>query len=177
VRPAALRRRGRQTTLTAGLVHSGATYFSDEIAVLDNATLAVTPVPLPLSIKDGSLPTVRRLYPGVDALACHVREDFQRVRYMPPPPAALAGDRAEPVRWLVFPRYDPLAETVLRPLTRGAGLNRLLQESAVSIERLDRTAVAALVQWMRTVDCFELPMSSLEAAVSAVRAIASGRTT
>jgi uncharacterized protein (UPF0276 family) len=160
-----------KTTLTAGLMHAGATYFSDEIAILDDATLAATAVPLPLSVKDGSVAALRRLFPEVETLTPHLREDYQRVRYLPPPAAALALDRSEPVRWLVFPRYDPLAPTALQPMSRPAGLKNLLNESLVLPERLDRTAVAALVRWMRTVDCFELSISSLESAVHLVRAL------
>ena len=50
-----------------------------------------------------------------------VREDYQRVRYLPPPSSSLPqDDRAEPVRWIVFPRYDPAAETNIVPLARPA---------------------------------------------------------
>ncbi len=158
-----------KTTLTAGLIHSGATYFSDELALLEVGTLAVRPVPLALTIKDGSLEALRRLYPEIDALTPHLREDYVRVRYLPPPAAALPSDhRAHPVRWIVFPRYDPAAETILRPMERPAGLRRLLAESVFPPERLDRRGAESLVQWMRTVECYELPMSSLDEAVGLV---------
>jgi hypothetical protein len=75
----------------------------------------------------------------------HVREDSQRVRYLVPPPAALLdGDTSEPVRWILFPRYDPTAATRLQPLDRSVGLQKLLDESLVDVERRDRRTVESL---------------------------------
>jgi hypothetical protein len=37
---------------------------------------------------------------------------------------------------------------------------------------LNQKKVESLVQWMRTVECYDLPYSSLEAAVEIVRALA-----
>ncbi|HVG82969.1 MAG TPA: hypothetical protein VM820_00575, partial [Vicinamibacterales bacterium] len=161
------------TTLTAALVHAGATYFTDEIALLNDRTLAVTPVPLPLTVKDGGLEPLRALYPNLDALTAHVREDYVRVRYLPPPPASLPRpDASARARWIVFPRYSPEADTALQPMDRPYALQRLLDESYVQPGSLNRTKVESLVQWMRTVDCYDLPYSSLPAAVDRVRALA-----
>jgi hypothetical protein len=54
-------------------------------------------------------------------------------------------------------------------------LRRLLDESFVPLERLDREKVESLVQWMRTVECFELPLSSLDTAVGLLRSLTQGR--
>jgi len=75
----------------------------------------------------------------------------------------------QPVRWIVFPRYTERAGTELQPLTRPAALRRLLDESFVPLEQLDRGKVESRVQWMRTVECFELPLSSLDEAVPILR--------
>jgi hypothetical protein len=162
-----------KTTLTAALVHAGATYFTDEIALIDDRTLIVTPVPLPLTVKDGGLEPLRSLYQELDALTTHIREDHVRVRYLPPPPASLPSPAASArARWIVFPRYSPDADTGLQPVERPSALQRLLEESYVRPGSLNRKNVESLVQWMRTVECYDLPYSSLEAAVEIVRALA-----
>jgi uncharacterized protein (UPF0276 family) len=159
-----------KTTLTAGLVRAGATYYSDEIAVLDADTLAVIPVPLSLTVKDGSLEPVRQLYPEVDTLTPHVREDSVRVRYLPPPAAALPASGASMrARWIVFPQYAANAATSLRPIDRPAALWRLLEESYIPAGSLNRARAESLVGWMREVDCYALPFSSLKRAVDLVR--------
>ncbi len=165
-----------KTTLTAALVHGGATYFSDEIALLREETLAATPVPLSLTVKDGALEPLRSMYPALDSLTTHVREDHVRVRYLPPPAESLPSvDSSQPVRWIVFPRYDPTAETALLPLERPAALGRLLDESFVYRQRLNREKVESIVQWMRGVECYELAISSLDGAVALLRALAGQR--
>jgi uncharacterized protein len=165
-----------KTTLIAGLIRAGATYFSDELALLDAETLAVKPAPLALTIKDGSLDVLRPAYAEIDALTPHLREDRVRVRYLRPPSASLpVGEDSRPVRWIVFPRYDSTALTTLRPLSRTEGLKRLLAESVLTPERLDRRGAQSLVRWMRSVECYELPMSSWQEAIGLVTRLATSR--
>ncbi len=162
-----------KTTLTAGLAHAGATYFSDEIALLDSETLLATPVPLALTIKDGSVAPLREKYPELDDLPVHTREDGVRVRYLAPPPASLPGhDARHPVRWIVFPRYDALCTTAITPIDRPAALRRLLDEACLDRRGLRRDRIESFVQWLRGVECYELEMSSLEGAVASIRTVA-----
>jgi uncharacterized protein (UPF0276 family) len=162
-----------KTTLTAGLIRAGATYFSDELALLEGRGLAVRPFLLTLTVKDGSLAALGRLYPEIEGLTVHLREDHVRVRYLPRPTTSLpADDEALPVRWMVFPRYDAAARTALRPLDRAAALEKLLAEAHIPPERLDRHTAESIVRWMRTVDCFDLDMSSLVSAVDLVMGLA-----
>ena len=161
-----------KTTLTAGLLRAGGRYFSDEVALLEEHTLRVRPVPLALTIKDGSVSPLQQLYADLAGLPQHMREDRQGVRYLPPPSESLFDDgQAHQIRWVVFPRYDATTETTLVPLDRPNGLRRLLDESLVLPDLLDRTKVEGLVRWMRDVQCFELPMSSLGPAVTLVRSL------
>jgi hypothetical protein len=163
-----------KTTLTAGLIRSGATYLSDELAMLEGPGLCVRPFPLALTIKDGSLGPLRPLYPEIHTLTLHLREDHVPVRYLPPPPASLpADDEARPVAAIVFPRYDAAAGTALQPLGRPAALERLLAEAHIPPERLDRDSAESLVRWMRTLECFDLRISSLERAVDLALGLAS----
>ncbi len=113
------------------------------------------------------------LYPALAGLREHLREDRQPVRYLPPPVGSrCAPDAApRPVAWVVFLRYEAAAETVLTPLTRPVGFRRLLDESLVLPRLLTPHTVERLVAWARRVDFYELQMSSLEAAVPAVRAL------
>lgn len=161
-----------KTTLTAGMIHAGATYFSDEVALLEHGTLHVRPVPLALTVKDGSVEPLVSRFPTLPTLAAHEREDHQQVRYLPPPAASLGADRPLPVRWIVFPRYVPGGGTALLTLDRPTGLRRLLDEALVLPELLDRQKVEALVGWMRGVECYELPNASLDEAVRLVRGLA-----
>jgi hypothetical protein len=160
-----------KTTLTAALSLAGFQYFSDEFALLEEGTLEVRPVPLALTIKPGAVDVLAQHYPHVRDLPTHLREDAQIVRYLTPPAAALEPERSRPVRWLVFPRYSPGAETALRPVGRAEALHRLMSECLALPNLLDRPGVEGLVKWIRGVDCFELPSSSLGDAVDLLKTL------
>jgi len=159
-----------KTTLTAGLVHAGATYFSDEIALLDHGALLATPMPLALTVKDGAVGPLRALYPELDSLPVHTREDGVRVRYLPPPVVSRPDpDRTAPVNWIVFPRYVAGGVTALTPIGRPAALRRLLDEAVLDREHLTGGHVESIVRWLRGSACYDLQVSSLEPAVALIR--------
>jgi hypothetical protein len=158
-----------KSTLTAALSYAGLRYFSDEVALLEEPDFAVRPVPLSLGVKPGAVEVLGSLYPAVRDLAVHTREDEQRVRYLRPPGDRHDVQEALPVRWVVFPAYDPAAPTRLEPISRVEALRRLMGECMVLPQLLDESRVHALVRWLRTVDCMQLPLSSLSEAVELVK--------
>jgi hypothetical protein len=94
-----------KTTLVAGAARAGLQYVSEELALLEEETLHVRPMPLFLTVKPGSVAPLAGLYPELAELPIHVREDAELVRYLPPPVEALRNDRERsyPVRRSVFP--------------------------------------------------------------------------
>jgi hypothetical protein len=158
-----------KSTLTAGLVAAGFGYLSDEVALLENDTLELRPFPLALGVKRGALEAVAELWPEVTGLAAHRRVDGEQVRYLrPPPERCVPEETTYPVGWLVFPHYGTDLATELRPISRPEALRRLMRECMVLPELLDEPRVENLVRWMRRLQCFELPMSSLDQAVELV---------
>jgi hypothetical protein len=73
-------------------------------------------------------------------------------------------DSAFPVRWIVFPRYHPTNDTRLEVLPRHEALARLLRGVYCLSGTLDGPALDRLIAWIEGIDCYELPLSSLEAA-------------
>jgi hypothetical protein len=155
-----------KSSLTAALIRAGFVYLSDEAALLDEKTLRVRPVPISLCVKEGGWDLLAPRYPELRDLAVHHRWDDKNVRYLNPPRESLdpEPERSHAVRWIVFPRYTPGAETALRPLPRVEALHRLLMQCATP-SPLDQTKVASLVRWIDDLPCFEMPMSSLDEAV------------
>jgi hypothetical protein len=159
-----------KTSLTAALTNAGFSYLSDELAPLEGDTLRVRPVPVSLCIKDGAWDLLTPRYPEMHDLAIHHRWDGKIVRYLNPPPAILdpEPEKSYPVRWIVFPQYSPEARTELRQLGKADALHRLLEQCLAMPAPLDQTKVASLVSWIRDIPCYELPMSSLDEAVSLI---------
>jgi hypothetical protein len=80
-----------------------------------------------------------------------------------------ADEPIVPVRWLAFPHYHPAHETRLVRLSRAQALERLLPGVYFLSGTLDAANLDALTAWIGRVECYELPLSSLDAAVAQVR--------
>ena len=159
-----------KTTLTAGLVGAGFTYLSDEVALLEEETLDLRPFPLAIGVKRGAVAAVAERWPQVGELQAHARIDGEYVRYLALPSEHCAPpDSTCTAGWLIFPRYGAELSTALRPITRPQALRRLMQDCMVLPQLLDEARVEKLVQWMRGLQCFELPMNSLTEAVELVK--------
>jgi Coenzyme PQQ synthesis protein D (PqqD) len=160
-----------KSTLTTGLMQAGLEYFSDEVALLNQGSKGIRPFPIALCSKKAAWGTLESLFEGFDKLPVHLRLDGKTVRYMPPPvnPHDPDYDRPLPVRHIVFPSYSPDATTELKPLGRVAALERLMEECLAIKRTLTQEAVAWLAEWIEGIDCYELPNSSLQEAVAAVK--------
>jgi hypothetical protein len=160
-----------KSSLTAALSRAGFDYFSDEIALLEEPGLTVRPIPLAVCVKSTGWDVMAPFFPEVRSLKSHHRGDNKIVRYVPPPPFTNGSDagRSYPVRRIIFPQYRPGAATALKPLARVAALQRLMAECLVVPVPLTLRRITRLVRWIKQIDCYELPMSSLEHAVELVR--------
>ena len=161
-----------KSTLTASLVHAGFQYFSDEVALLEEGTFNVFPVPLAICIKSTGIDVLAEKFPILRTLAVHQRGDGKQVSYMPPSALWLpASNDPQPVAALVFPRYSPGASASINPLSKGDALKRLLEECKVVSTPLDMAKVDALVEWISRTPCHSLVYGSTDDAIAAVRSL------
>lgn len=165
-----------KSTLTAALVAHGYHYLSDEIALLRSKDLEVVPAPVSIGLKSGSWKVLESLYGEIPGLRIHDREDGRQVRYLPPPETSwVRGTAGFPVTTVIFPNYDPVSATTLQPVARVEALHRLFDDCQAIAVQLTQEHVEKLVDWIKSVDCYQLTMNSLEAAVTQVdRALGSG---
>lgn len=113
-----------KTTLVAELVRAGATYYSDEFAVLDKGGI-VYPYACPLQIKtNGSAVQTRRSI-----------EEF----------GGIAGQEPLPVGLVIVSTYKPEAKWRPRPVSPEVGLSKLLDNTA-SAKRSQAPALDTLKQ-------------------------------
>jgi hypothetical protein len=111
-----------KTTLVAELVRAGATYYSDEFAVLDRRGM-VYPYAQPLQIRESG--SHRQTQHPVETLG------------------GTAGTQPLPVAMVVVSKYKPGAQWRPRPLTQGIGLLKLL-DNTVSARRAPAVALSTL---------------------------------
>ena len=124
-----------KTTLTEALVRAGATYYSDEFAVLDSEGL-VHPYPKPLSIRAGD-----------QALQTdHSIESLNGV----------AGVEAVPFGVLIVTNYDPNAEWAPRELSAGEAALSVLSHTVTAQTRPDE-AIRAITRAVQNAVALEGP--------------------
>jgi hypothetical protein len=160
-----------KTTLVAALIKAGFRCFGDEATILDRVTHRIIPLPMSLRVKEGSWQIVSSMFPEFSTLETHILKDGMRLRYLVPPKGSFAVnlETSGTVRYLIFPLYSPECETSISPLKRTEALQRLQQAGHAISEEWDRAKVADLLTWIKDVDCYEMPVSSLPKAVDLVR--------
>jgi hypothetical protein len=156
-----------KSTLVAGLMRSGFTYLSDEVAVVDPATGDLLPFAKSLCVKAGAQPVLAPLYPQVAEARLRHRFGPELVMFLPPPSGSWATEPV-PLRFVVLPRYVAGAATRLEPIRRSAAAVALLEQS-FNARSGGPTAVARTVELLRSTACFALTMSDLPAAVGLLR--------
>ncbi len=168
-----------KSTLAAGLIKNGFTYFTDEVALVDRVTRNVIPAPVSLRIKEGGWDIVGAMFPDLHRATSHVQPDGSKLRYLPPPAGSFVKDVSDscPAGWLVFPRYSPEEETSLAPISRIDAIARLQSNGYDMGGLLDRRKITELLSWLKTVDCFEMKVNRLDESVAIIRSLVRERAT
>jgi hypothetical protein len=158
--------------LTAGLVASGFQYLSDDAAIIEPLGLRLLPFTKSILVKQGSRPVLAPLYPRLmtDAPRRRVGDEF--VWYLPPPEGAWPAGPV-PIRHVVLSRYVRGADTVLTPISRSAGLQRLIEQS-MSLGRHGPRGVSAAVEMLRAADCHALTVGDLPTAIDLLTRLVAG---
>jgi len=156
-----------KTTLAAALMLHGCRFFSDEIAVLNVESLCVSPLPLPMSIKPGSVGPLSRYYAGLSERPVHLRSDGKKVRYLSPPAPNLTEtfEVSAPVNCLVFPKYREGAENRLNMLDKFETMQRLAMTGSSNRDITNRD-VEAMIALVEKSPCYEIVYSDLSKAIA-----------
>ena len=156
-----------KTTLAAVLMKHGYRFFSDEIAVLNAKTLCISPLPLPMSIKQGAVGPLSGYYPGLAQHPVHLRADGKMVRYVSPSPSNLPEslDVSTPVHSVVFPKYREGAATNLTSLDKMDALQRLARTGSSNRYLTDQD-VAAIISLVEKSSSYELIYAEFSDAIA-----------
>jgi coenzyme PQQ synthesis protein D (PqqD) len=159
-----------KTTLSAALLAAGWGYLSDDTILLHARTLDAVAVPYSLGIKAGSWPLLAGLYPSLDRMAIHRREDGEVIRYFCPPRENYALPRS--VRWIAFPTRSANSRSTIRQLTQLEGLQRIFEHCCAIPRCLTHEDVRSLIQWSGGVGFFEMAVTDLGSATAHLHRIA-----
>ena len=147
-----------KTSLTLALARAGFAYHSDEFVMLVGEELRARGIPVPATVKQSAWAMVEEDFPELACEPAHERVDGQICKYLPL--SAVAGSPAQerplPVRWLIFPRFQPNQAAQLSPLPRLQALERLFDQCLALPAELDQSLVAGLLAWLEGLESFEL---------------------
>jgi hypothetical protein len=155
-----------KSTLSAGLAAHGFEMLCDDTTLLYGEPLRARCLPVGLCVKRGAYPVLATDYPRLATLPEWQRPDGQRARYLVPGEdlAWAEPEATAEVRWIVFPHYAADCRTSLKPLPRHEALARLIRGVYFLSGTLDARNLDMLVDWIEGIDCFDLPLSSLDVA-------------
>ena len=157
-----------KSTLCAAMVYAGWRLLSDEIAMLDPHSLALTALPRPISLKNESIELMRRYLP--DAVIGTAAEDTNKgtVAHLQAPVDSVqrADDQATPT-WLVFPRYSAEATLSRKPRTRGRAAMNLVRHS-FNYGLLGMDGFAAVTRLVECCPAYDLDYSSIDQALQGI---------
>lgn len=155
-----------KSTLTAALMLSGWRLLSDELTLIDRKTGLIHALPRPVSLKNESIDIIRAFSeaafinrPSHDTLkgtVAHLRPLRDSVLR-----------QHEPARpgWVIFPRWQAKAATVLEPRSR-AQTFMYLAENAFNYSHLGADGFRTGCQLIDQVDCHDFTYSRLDEAVA-----------
>ncbi len=154
-----------KSTLAAALCQQGFRLLSDEMCLIDPASLTVTPVPRPVSLKNASIPLIQARYPT--AVFSEPARDTLKgtVAHLQPPTAAVVGADCPALPGLiVFPRYRADSATVWQPVTRAVAALRCIEQS-FNYSLLGSHGFDTAVALVAASSCHELFYSQLDEAI------------
>lgn len=160
-----------KSTLCAALASRGWRLLSDELAMLDPATGSLQGLARPVSLKNASIPVIREFAPQAHVSApCHdtVKGTVAHLR-----PTTESVDRvSRPARpaWVVFPRFEPGADTSLTALEPGSALMGMIRNS-FNYGALGSLAFESVTDMMTRVRSYEFIYSCLDEAVATFNAL------
>lgn len=161
-----------KSTLCAALALSGWRLLSDELALIDPASLCVHPVPRPVSLKNASIDVIRDF--SSDARFGPLVRNTTKgtVAHMKPPTQGVrdAHLTARPA-WIVFPRYVPGSEAQWIEMPRAQAFMELV-DNAFNYDVHGRRAFDTLVRIAESAACREFRYSRLDEAVPIFSALA-----
>ena len=142
--------------------------------MIDPSTGQLHSFPKPISIKDISvfpdLAQRKDLWLGPES---GEKSREKPVWYVHPEDVA-SGSISEPVpiRYIIFPSYDPAAVPQLQPLSAGQAMQQLI-ENSVNFHRFGRDGLHLLANLVEEAQCFSLTTNGLEATTALIEDLTS----
>lgn len=160
-----------KSTLAAFLAARGYSYVADDLVALRADGCAV-PWPTPHSIKRGSWPVLRALYPELDGLE-EIELIKRRIKFVPVGRTPWAA-APRPVRAIVFPEYRQTKAPAVEPIAPLDALARLAAERLWLGNPMTEARVRGFLDWFEAIPAWRIAYPDLETAERQIGEIRAG---
>lgn len=150
-----------KSTLVAYLVARGGELLADEPSLLHLDPWSVSPLHMPISLKEGSWPILRQHWPQLASAPVHVRSDGVKIRMAHP---SRCSSRSRRLTHIVFPHYTPSSPAEVESLSPLDTLRLLNEGGMLLAKHFARANFDALLQSVSQTPAYRLQYTSLEEA-------------
>lgn len=168
-------RESGKSTLAAWMAAHDYTLVSDEPALLNLSTESISPVEMPLSLKEGTWSLLETVWPRLAAAPVHVRSDGKKIKFLHPP-----SDRVthapHRLTHIVIPSYSPSSPPRLEALAPLRALTVLNASGMLLGKELDKDKFESLLKLICSTPTFIAHYSSLQQADRMIQNILEERT-
>jgi len=159
-----------KSTLIGGLASDGFDYLSDDLLALTSPRGLVIPMPVPISIKPGSVDALALRQPQL-AKAKRYQTKGVEARLLEPSIDAWMHDPV-PLTKLVFPRFIAGAAAELQRVSSLAAIERLMADRIWLGYPMTEEKVAAFVAWIKEIPTYDFVYGDLAKALSIIKDLA-----
>jgi Coenzyme PQQ synthesis protein D (PqqD) len=156
-----------KSTLVAALMAEGFHYLSDDVLGLSSSGLLV-PIPLPLSIKPGSLDVLKTRYPSLHQADKYFAKGMSASLLIAPD----AWD-TEPMPFgeIIFPKYVSGAKPELKKISSFESFQRLAAERLWLGYPLEEARVHEFFDWIARTPSYSITYGDLDASIHLIKEI------
>ena len=156
-------RESGKSTLGAHLVARQFQLVTDEPALLQLDTALVSPLDMPISLKEGSWDVLHEDWPHLPDALVHVRSDATKIRMLHPPRERKAHSPRR-LTHIIFPEYFPSSPTRAEELTPVRTIALLNEGGMLFAAHIDKNKFEQFLQFICATPACLLGYSSLEEA-------------
>ena len=154
-------REAGKSTLAAYLAARGFELLTDEPTLLHLDTYSVSPLRLPISLKEGSWDMLRQDWPQLVGTPMHVRSDGTRIRLLHLPPQSVVSRR---LTHIVFPEYCPSSVAHKERVSPLPALSLLNEGGMLLAEHAARETFEAFLEFVCRTPAYAVRYAALEEA-------------
>ncbi len=160
-----------KSTLCAALVSRGWRLLSDELALVRIGDGSLVPLPRPISLKNASIPVMRRFQPHI-VMTSPVSDTVKGTVAHVKAPTDSVVRSLEPATpgWVIFPQYQTGAPATLEPMPKSRAFMEVAK-SAFNYSLHGRDGFETLAQVIQASQCFRFTYGELNDAIETFGAL------